>query len=119
MSPKGSDNGSRGASGRSPRSYSGRSESKLYYKLSDIAEILDVEKHVLKYWEDVFGIFKPAKVGRRLNLYSSEDLENFKEIRRLVHGERYTVEGAKMKLAERGLIVLGVGGPSDGKGASP
>ena len=84
---------------RAGRRIEAKPESKLYYKLSDIAVVLEVEKHVLKYWEDVFGIFRPAKVGRRLNLYTSEDLENFREIRRLVHGERYTVEGAKMRLA--------------------
>ena len=103
------DNGSessprraRSSGGAAQRS-EGRSDSKLYYKLSDIASLLDVEKHVLKYWEEAFGIFKPVKVGRRLKLYTLDDLENFREVRRLVHGERYTVEGARMRLAERGL----------------
>jgi DNA-binding transcriptional MerR regulator len=93
--------GSSGLAGQRPEA---RTSAKIYYKLSDIAAALEVEKHVLKYWEEAFNLIKPVKVGRRLNLYNAEDFEKFKEIRQLVHIERYTIEGAKMRMAQRGFL---------------
>ncbi|MDR2405077.1 MAG: MerR family transcriptional regulator [Deltaproteobacteria bacterium] len=75
-------------------------EGQILFKLIDVADLLALETHVLRYWEREFGHFlKPVKLGQRKRLYYKEDLETFETIRRLLHDERFTLEGAKKQLA--------------------
>ena len=34
---------------------------KIFYKIGEVAEIVDLEQHVLRYWEDEFDVLKPSK----------------------------------------------------------
>ena len=34
---------------------------KLYYSISEVADILEVETHVLRYWESEFAQLRPKK----------------------------------------------------------
>ncbi|MDR1295998.1 MAG: MerR family transcriptional regulator [Deltaproteobacteria bacterium] len=70
----------------------------VYYKLKDLSEILAVEKHVLRYWEREFPQIEPIRIGQRRNLYTREHLRVFREIKRLLYEERYTVAGARRRL---------------------
>ena len=75
-----------------------------YYKLAELAALLEVEASVLRYWEKEFKeAVKPLKTGPRKKLYRPQDLETFREIKRLLHEERYTVAGARQQLARQGL----------------
>ncbi|MDR2339939.1 MAG: MerR family transcriptional regulator [Deltaproteobacteria bacterium] len=72
----------------------------LLFKLGEAAEKLGLETHILRYWEKEFSTYiKPIKIGLRKRLYSKQDLETFGAIRRLLHEQRFTVEGAKKQLA--------------------
>jgi DNA-binding transcriptional MerR regulator len=73
----------------------------MLFKLSQAAEKLGLEKHVLRYWEKEFSRhIKPVNIGPRKRFYSLGDLDTFSEIRRLLYEERFTVEGAKKRLAQ-------------------
>jgi DNA-binding transcriptional MerR regulator len=62
--------------------------------------LLGVKTSVLRFWEKEFGeSIKPLKVGPRKRLYRPHDLEIFQEIKRLLHEERYTIAGARQRLA--------------------
>jgi DNA-binding transcriptional MerR regulator len=71
---------------------------KLYYSISEVAEMLEVEAHVLRYWESEFTHLRPKKnkAGRRV--YRESDIELLRVIQRLLKEERYTVEGARKVL---------------------
>jgi len=73
---------------------------KLYYKIGEVAKITKVQPYVLRYWESEFSLIKPKKTLSKQRIYSRRDLEHILQIKRLLHKERFTLEGAKKKLRE-------------------
>ena len=71
---------------------------RLYFKIGDVARILDVETYVLRFWETQFPQLKPNKSGTGQRLYRRRDVELALEIRDLVHGQGYTLSGARQAL---------------------
>src|SRR6185369_2668457 len=71
---------------------------KLYFKIGEVARIVGVKPYVLRYWETEFSIIRPGKTRSRHRLYRRRDVEALLEIKRLLHQERYTIEGAKKHL---------------------
>src|SRR5437667_4321922 len=68
---------------------------KLYFKIGEVARLLDVKPYVLRYWESEFSVLRPGKTRSRHRLYRRKDVETLLEIRRLLYAERYTIAGAK------------------------
>ena len=55
---------------------------KDYYLISDAAKLVDVESHVLRYWEEELQLpIKRNELGHRY--YTTSDVERFKEIKEL------------------------------------
>jgi DNA-binding transcriptional MerR regulator len=73
---------------------------RLYFKIGDVARICDVETYVLRFWETQFPQLKPNKSGTGQRLYRRHDVELALEIKRLVHGEGYTLSGARQALGQ-------------------
>jgi len=71
---------------------------KLYFKIGEVARIIGVEPYVLRYWESEFQGVRPGKTRSNHRLYRRRDIETLLEIRRLLHAERYTIEGARQRL---------------------
>ena len=71
---------------------------KLYFKIGEVAKIVGVKPYVLRYWETEFSIIRPGKTRSQHRLYRRRDVEALLEIKRLLHNERYTIEGAKRRL---------------------
>jgi len=74
---------------------------KIYFKIGEAAELLDVETHVLRYWETEFPQIKPVRATSKQRLYRREDLETLFEIKRLLHEEKFTIAGARKKIGRR------------------
>jgi len=77
---------------------------KLYFRIGEVARLVGVKPYVLRYWESEFSIVRPGKSSARHRLYRRKDVEMLFEIRRLLHTERYTIEGAKRRLRESGRL---------------
>ena len=79
---------------------------RLYFKIGDVARICGLETYVLRFWESQFPQLKPNKSGTGQRLYKRRDVEMVIEIKRLVHGEGYTLPGARQALdqMQRGQI---------------
>jgi DNA-binding transcriptional MerR regulator len=73
---------------------------RLYFKIGDVARICEVETYVLRFWETQFPQLKPNKSGTGQRLYRRRDGEMALEIKRLVHGEGYTLSGARQALEQ-------------------
>jgi DNA-binding transcriptional MerR regulator len=71
---------------------------RLYFKIGDVARICGVEPYVLRFWETQFPQLKPNKGGTGQRLYRRREVELALEIKRLVHGEGYTLSGARQAL---------------------
>jgi len=73
---------------------------RLYWSISEVAELTGVKPHVLRYWETEFPSFKPSKNSAGNRVYRERDVELAIAIRHLLHRERYTIAGARQRLAE-------------------
>jgi len=72
---------------------------KLYFKIGEVARLVGVKSYVLRYWESEFaGLLRPEKTEARHRLYRRRDVETLRTIKRLLHQERYTIEGARRRL---------------------
>jgi|ERR1041385_2064946 DNA-binding transcriptional MerR regulator len=71
---------------------------KLYYSISEVSKITDLEQYVLRYWESEFEQLKPAKNRAGNRIYTNRDIKTILYIKKLLREERYTIEGAKQVL---------------------
>jgi DNA-binding transcriptional MerR regulator len=94
---------SRGKSRRSKRAKAGSDSldlgtDKVYFKIGEVAEIVDVAPHVLRYWEGEFAIVKPQKSRSQQRVYRRKDVENLLRIKHLLYERKFTIAGAKQEL---------------------
>ncbi len=73
--------------------------------ISEVADDLKVEQHVLRFWETKFTQIKPLKRGGGRRYYRPEDVELLKNIHHLLYQEGYTIKGVqKLLSASRGNL---------------
>jgi DNA-binding transcriptional MerR regulator len=77
---------------------------KLFFRIGEVAEIVGVRAHVLRYWEEEFGILKPMKTRGAHRQYRRRDVELALIIRKLLHEDGFTVAGARKKLRDMGHL---------------
>jgi DNA-binding transcriptional MerR regulator len=75
-------------------------EGKLYYSISEVCRMTGLEPHVLRYWETEFAQMRPRKNRAGNRAYRQREIQYIQYIRHLLHEEKYTLQGAKKKLAE-------------------
>lgn len=68
---------------------------KLYYSISEVSRITDLEQYVLRYWETEFDQLKPSKNSSGNRIYTNKDIKLILLIKKLLKEEKYTIEGAK------------------------
>ncbi len=73
---------------------------KMYYSITEVAELTGLKAHILRYWETEFNILHPKKNRAGNRAYKVKDIETVKLIKRLLHEERYTINGAKQKIKQ-------------------
>ena len=71
---------------------------KLYYSISEVSKITDLEQYVLRYWESEFEQLNPSKNRAGNRIYTNRDIKLILYIKKLLREERYTIEGAKQVL---------------------
>ncbi len=70
------------------------------YRIGDVARLLDLKPHVLRYWETEFASFilgEKTDGGQRL--YSQKDIEFFGRVKQLLYKEGYSISGARKRLS--------------------
>ena len=72
---------------------------KLYYSIGEVAEIIAVKPHVLRYWESEFSILAPSKNRAGNRIYKEKDVLIVRFIKDLLYNKKFTIEGAKQKLS--------------------
>lgn len=73
---------------------------KMGFKIGDVADLLQIKSYVLRYWETEFDILKPKKANNNQRLYTRKDVENAYLIRKLLHRDRFSIEGARIAMKE-------------------
>lgn len=70
--------------------------------ISEVAQELDVPKHVLRFWEGKFPLIRPMKRGGGRRYYRPQDIELLRGIRHLLQAESYTIKGVQRILRQQG-----------------
>ena len=66
--------------------------------IREVADHLEVEQHVLRFWETKFNQIKPMKRGGGRRYYRPEDIVVLERIHQLLYKEGYTIKGAQKVL---------------------
>ena len=78
--------------------------------ISEVADELDVQQHVLRFWETKFSQIRPLKRGGGRRYYRPEDMALLKRIHHLLYTEGYTIKGVQKLLREKGKAAVVQGG---------
>ncbi len=73
---------------------------KLYYRIGEVAQIVGVQPHVLRYWETEFRTIRPQKSGKGQRVYSRRDVEKLMKVKDLLKNQGFTIAGARKKLRD-------------------
>ncbi len=76
---------------------------KLFFRIGEVAGLVGVEPHVLRYWEREFRSIRPTKSAKGQRVYSRKDVENLLRVRDLLYRDGFTIAGAKKKLQRGGV----------------
>ncbi|MCS6833479.1 MAG: MerR family transcriptional regulator [Flammeovirgaceae bacterium] len=75
---------------------------KKYYSIGEVAELLQVNTSLIRFWESQFSDFiKPKKNKKGVRQFVKEDIKKLKLIYHLVKEKGYTIQGAKDFLKEK------------------
>jgi DNA-binding transcriptional MerR regulator len=77
-----------------------RDATKLYYSISEVAELVNVKPHVLRYWETQFKMLRPRKNRAGNRSYRAKEVQLAMRIKRLLYDEGFTIAGARRKLLD-------------------
>ena len=80
--------------------YQPKEITKLFYSISEVAKMFDVNASLIRFWEKEFDILKPKKNKKGNRLFTKEDVSNLRIIYHLVKEKGFTLEGAKQKLKD-------------------
>jgi DNA-binding transcriptional MerR regulator len=68
---------------------------KMGFKIGEVADLLGIKQYVLRYWESEFEVLKPKKANNNQRYFTRKDVENAYLIRKLLHRDRFSIEGAR------------------------
>ncbi len=101
---------------------SGKSET-AFRTISEVADLLDVQPHVLRFWEGKFAEIQPLKRAAGRRLYRPEDVALITGIRHLLYEQGLTIKGVQKMIRENGVgqvrdLALAPEGQSRSRGLS-
>jgi len=70
--------------------------------ISEVADKLGVQQHVLRFWETKFSQVRPLKRGGGRRYYRPEDVALLERIHHLLYTEGYTIKGVQKLLKGQG-----------------
>jgi DNA-binding transcriptional MerR regulator len=78
---------------------------KLFYSISEVADMFNVNQSNLRFWEKEFKQLKPKRNVKGTRFYSPEDILVIKQIIYLVSEQKLTLDGAKRKLSQKKDVI--------------
>ena len=73
---------------------------KLFFSISEVAQMFDVNESTLRFWEKEFEQIRPRKNGKGTRYYRQEDIDAVRLVYHLVKERGMTLAGARQKLKE-------------------
>src|SRR5690606_40973209 len=81
--------------------------------IGELSKELNIKPHILRYWEEQFGMLQPLKRAGSRRHYRPDDVEMVRTINRLLNEEGYTIKGARKFLAARQKQARASAAPKD------
>src|SRR5579871_3601615 len=72
---------------------------KLFFKISEVCDIVGVEPYVLRFWETEFPGLIPGKSKAGHRVYKRKDVENILHVKELLYERGFTIAGARKQLS--------------------
>ena len=73
---------------------------KVYYTISEVAELAELKQYVLRFWESEFPHLHPKTSRGGHRQYRIDDIKLVLMIKKLLYQDGYTIDGARKKLKE-------------------
>ena len=90
---------------QTPFSFADGKDPEAFRTIGEVAKVLGVKQHVLRYWEEQFPMLKPLTRAGGRRYYRPSDVALIAEIDRLLHHEGFTIRGARQALGAKGAKV--------------
>ena len=74
--------------------------------ISEVADWLDTETHVLRFWESKFNQIKPVKRAGGRRYYRPKDMLIIGGIKKLLHEDGITIKGTQKIIKDKGLSYI-------------
>ena len=71
---------------------------KLYYTIREVAEMMELPEHTLRFWEKEFSALNPKKTNGGIRQYTQQDIELVRLIHHLVKEQGLTIKAARERL---------------------
>ncbi len=75
---------------------------RAFRTISEAGEELDLQPHVLRFWESKFSHIKPIKRGGGRRFYRPEDIEFLRGIKILLHDEKHPIKDVQKLIRVKG-----------------
>lgn len=74
---------------------------KLYYSISEVADMFSINQSNLRFWEKEFKQLNPKRNAKGTRFYTNDDIQLIKQIIFLVNEQKLTLDGARRKLSQK------------------
>lgn len=71
---------------------------KRYYTIGEVAEMFEVSKSLIRFWENEFDFLRPHKNSKGDRRFTPKNIRQFKLIHELVKERGFTLDGAKQEI---------------------
>ena len=71
---------------------------KKYYRIGEVAQILNIPTSTLRFWESQFTIIKPRRNDRGTRFYTPEDVEKIRMVYYLVKEKGLKLDAAQEQI---------------------
>lgn len=79
---------------------------KPFFKIGEVAEIVGVAPHVLRYWEQSFPGIRPTKSRGKQRLYRRSDIGTLLQVKHLLYERKFTIAGARSELRSASQVPM-------------
>ena len=79
---------------------------KLYYSIGEVSKMVSLKSYVLRYWETEFKQLTPPKNRAGNRTYRQKDIDLIIQIKDLLHGKKFTIEGARSVISSKNSSVI-------------
>lgn len=78
---------------------------KKFYKIGEVAEILNIPASTLRFWEKEFTILRPRRNAKNIRVYTPQDVETIRKLYYLVKEKGLKLDAAQEHLNKNRKVV--------------